>query len=100
MSNENRLYQYQHRQTSAVASVLRGILQRFVYSLLRTIMANNANVQAVLSALDVFSRAPEKAALEQANTWLQDFQHSVNIPFAWYFEGRQRLTYRSQPLSA
>ncbi|EJF66951.1 ARM repeat-containing protein [Dichomitus squalens LYAD-421 SS1] len=39
-------------------------------------MANNANVQAVLSALDVFSRAPEKAALEQANTWLQDFQHS------------------------
>ncbi|OBZ78621.1 hypothetical protein A0H81_00837 [Grifola frondosa] len=33
-------------------------------------------VQAVLSALEVFSRAPEKAALEQANTWLQDFQHS------------------------
>ncbi|KAH9944146.1 ARM repeat-containing protein [Epithele typhae] len=35
-----------------------------------------ANVQAVLSALEVFSRVPEKAALEQANTWLQDFQHS------------------------
>ncbi|KAI0673417.1 ARM repeat-containing protein [Trametes maxima] len=35
-----------------------------------------ANVQAVLSALGVFTRAPEKAALEQANTWLQDFQHS------------------------
>ncbi|RDX50448.1 ARM repeat-containing protein [Lentinus brumalis] len=35
-----------------------------------------ANVQAVLSALEVFSRAPEKAALEQANAWLQDFQHS------------------------
>ncbi|KAI0361316.1 ARM repeat-containing protein [Trametes cingulata] len=35
-----------------------------------------ASVQAVLSALEVFSRAPEKAALEQANTWLQDFQHS------------------------
>ncbi|KAH9846826.1 ARM repeat-containing protein [Lenzites betulinus] len=39
-----------------------------------------ANVQAVLSALQVFSRAPEKAALEQANTWLQDFQHSSD---AW-----------------
>ena len=38
-----------------------------------------ANVQAVLSALEVFSRAPEKAALEQANSWLQDFQHSVII---------------------
>ena len=41
-----------------------------------------ANVQAVLSALEVFSRAPEKAALEQANTWLQDFQHSVNTRLA------------------
>ena len=41
-----------------------------------------ANVQAVLSALDAFSRAPEKAALEQANTWLQDFQHSVITHFA------------------
>ncbi|KAI8980731.1 ARM repeat-containing protein [Trametes punicea] len=35
-----------------------------------------ANVQAVLSALEVFSRAPDRAAIEQANTWLQDFQHS------------------------
>ncbi|RPD64848.1 ARM repeat-containing protein [Lentinus tigrinus ALCF2SS1-6] len=35
-----------------------------------------ANVQAVLSALEVFSQAPEKAALDRANTWLQDFQHS------------------------
>ncbi|CCL98288.1 uncharacterized protein FIBRA_00282 [Fibroporia radiculosa] len=35
-----------------------------------------AAVQAVLSALDVFSRAPDKAALDQANVWLQDFQHS------------------------
>ncbi|KAJ7634215.1 armadillo-type protein [Mycena polygramma] len=39
-----------------------------------------ADVQAVLSALDVFSRAPDKASLSQANTWLQDFQHSPN---AW-----------------
>ncbi|OCH94769.1 ARM repeat-containing protein [Obba rivulosa] len=37
-------------------------------------------VQAVVSALDVFSRAPDKAALDRANTWLQDFQHS---PDAW-----------------
>ncbi|KAI0080303.1 ARM repeat-containing protein [Panus rudis PR-1116 ss-1] len=35
-----------------------------------------ANVQAVLSALDVFSRAPDKTALDTANNWLQDFQHS------------------------
>ena len=41
-----------------------------------------ANVQAILSALEVFSRAPDKAAIEQANTWLQDFQHSVNTHFA------------------
>lgn len=51
--------------------------------LLSTTMAHNANVQAVLSALDVFTRAPEKAALDQANTWLQDFQHSVNTCFAF-----------------
>ena len=61
-------------------------------------MAGNANVQAVLSALDIFTRAPEKAALDQANTWLQDFQHSVNISFAWYIGGPRRLTHRFQPL--
>ncbi|KIJ68548.1 hypothetical protein HYDPIDRAFT_106754 [Hydnomerulius pinastri MD-312] len=38
------------------------------------------NIQALLSALDVFSRAPDKASLENANSWLQDFQHS---PEAW-----------------
>ncbi|KAH7910876.1 armadillo-type protein [Hygrophoropsis aurantiaca] len=37
-------------------------------------------IQALLSALDVFSRAPDKSALENANAWLQDFQHS---PEAW-----------------
>ena len=41
-----------------------------------------ANVQAVLSALEVFSRAPEKAALEQANSWHHDLQHTVNTSFA------------------
>jgi hypothetical protein len=37
-----------------------------------------ADIQALISALDVFSRAPDKASLESANSWLQDFQHSVN----------------------
>ncbi|KAF8269335.1 hypothetical protein EI94DRAFT_1799355 [Lactarius quietus] len=35
-----------------------------------------ADIQALLAALDVFSRAPDKASLEKANAWLQDFQHS------------------------
>ncbi|KAH8102540.1 ARM repeat-containing protein [Cristinia sonorae] len=39
-------------------------------------MAATESIQAVLSALDVFSQAPDKAALSSANTWLQDFQHS------------------------
>lgn len=43
-----------------------------------------ANIQALLSCLDVFSRAPDKASLEAANTWLQDFQHSVNLPFTFW----------------
>ncbi|KAG6851195.1 hypothetical protein H0H93_015205 [Arthromyces matolae] len=34
----------------------------------------------LISALDVFSNAPDKAALDRANSWLQDFQHS---PEAW-----------------
>ncbi|KAF9229185.1 ARM repeat-containing protein [Gyrodon lividus] len=34
------------------------------------------SIQALLSALDVFARAPDKASLENANSWLQDFQHS------------------------
>jgi len=37
-----------------------------------------ANFQALLTALGVFTRAPDKASLEKANAWLQDFQHSVN----------------------
>ncbi|PPQ92687.1 hypothetical protein CVT25_013994 [Psilocybe cyanescens] len=43
-------------------------------------MANHDNIQTLLSALDVFSRAPDKASLERANSWLQDFQHS---PQSW-----------------
>lgn len=42
-----------------------------------------ADVQAVLSALQVFNGAPDKASLEGANTWLQDFQHSVNHLSPW-----------------
>ncbi|KAG5647647.1 hypothetical protein DXG03_009000 [Asterophora parasitica] len=38
------------------------------------------DIQALLSALEVFSKAPDKASLERANSWLQDFQHS---PEAW-----------------
>jgi transportin-3 len=38
-----------------------------------------SDIQALLSALDVFSRAPDKVSLENANSWLQDFQHSVNL---------------------
>ncbi len=42
-----------------------------------------ADIQALLTALDVFTRAPDKASLEKANTWLQDFQHSVNTLSPW-----------------
>jgi len=37
-----------------------------------------ADIQAVFAALEVFNKAPDKASLERANSWLQDFQHSVN----------------------
>lgn len=36
------------------------------------------DIQGLLSALEVFSSAPDKASIERANSWLQDFQHSVN----------------------
>ncbi|KAK7059050.1 Nuclear import receptor [Paramarasmius palmivorus] len=39
-----------------------------------------SDIQALLAALDVFARAPDKAQLDTANSWLQDFQHS---PEAW-----------------
>jgi transportin-3 len=38
-----------------------------------------ADVQAVISALDALSQATtDRASFVTANTWLQDFQHSVN----------------------
>jgi len=42
-----------------------------------------ADVQAVISALQIFNGAPDKASLEAASTWLQDFQHSVNYLSPW-----------------
>ena len=44
----------------------------------RTLMAD-PNITALLAALDVFGRAPDKEQLERANAWLQDFQHSVIV---------------------
>jgi transportin-3 len=41
-----------------------------------------ADITTLLSALEVFSAAPDKIALERANGWLQDFQHSVIITIA------------------
>ncbi|KIK70888.1 hypothetical protein GYMLUDRAFT_32963 [Collybiopsis luxurians FD-317 M1] len=39
-----------------------------------------ADIPALLAALDVFTRTPDKASLDKANNWLQEFQHS---PEAW-----------------
>lgn len=41
-------------------------------------MAQEASVQAVLEALQVFSGQPEKASIDAANRWLQDFQHTAS----------------------
>ncbi|KIY71002.1 ARM repeat-containing protein [Cylindrobasidium torrendii FP15055 ss-10] len=38
------------------------------------------NIQTVLSALDVFSTTVDKSSLDNANSWLQEFQHSTE---AW-----------------
>lgn len=42
-------------------------------------MAQEASVQAVLQALQVFSGQPDKASIDAANRWLQDFQHTVSL---------------------
>ncbi|KAL0951319.1 hypothetical protein HGRIS_008025 [Hohenbuehelia grisea] len=47
---------------------------------LAQILKTMADLQGLLNALNVFSQTPDKAALDQANSWLQDFQHS---PEAW-----------------
>ena len=57
-------------------------LSSFIFLKPNTLNIKMADIQALISALDVFSRAPDKASLESANSWLQDFQHSVNAsPF-------------------
>lgn len=43
-------------------------------------------VQAVLEALDALYKSNDRAAMEQANTWLQDFQKTVSAlakRFSW-----------------
>ncbi|KZW02101.1 ARM repeat-containing protein [Exidia glandulosa HHB12029] len=42
--------------------------------------SQEATIQSIVAALGVFGGAPSKDALDQANTWLQDFQHSAD---AW-----------------
>ena len=42
-----------------------------------------ADAQAVQSALDTLNRPEDKVAFAAANTWLQDFQHSVNTFRPW-----------------
>lgn len=39
-------------------------------------------MQELLEALAVFTQTPDKVALSRANSWLQDFQHSVNTSLA------------------
>ncbi|KZT44557.1 ARM repeat-containing protein [Sistotremastrum suecicum HHB10207 ss-3] len=43
-------------------------------------MASAYNHENLLAALQVFSTATDKASIERANVWLQDFQHSAE---AW-----------------
>lgn len=35
-------------------------------------------IKAVVAAVRVFSGQPDKTSLAAANTWLQDFQHTVS----------------------
>jgi hypothetical protein len=61
-------------------------------------IAPMADVQPLLSALQVFNGAPDKASLEGANNWLQDFQHSVNHLSPWT-KPDQSLTQSQRALS-
>lgn len=42
-------------------------------------MAQSASVQAVIEALSVFAVHTDKASIDAASKWLQDFQHTVCI---------------------
>ena len=39
---------------------------------------STAALQAVMQALETLHKNPDKAAKDQANTWLQDFQKTVS----------------------
>jgi hypothetical protein len=41
-------------------------------------MVDSAELRSLIDALEVFNQAPDKASIDRANSWLQDFQHSVN----------------------
>ena len=59
-----------------------------------------AGVQAVVAALNVFGAAADKLAIDNANAWLQDFQHSVNTPFALVPRADEDLSdHRASPSS-
>lgn len=73
-----------HRDESTTTNIRpRGQLDAHLLQLLLSWFISMADIQALLSALEVFSRAPEKASIDRANSWLQDFQHSVNLSFAY-----------------
>lgn len=48
----------------------------FCVNLAKRLPLSALEYSALLAALDVFTRAPDKEQLDRANTWLQDFQHS------------------------
>lgn len=50
----------------------------FLPSSLPKASSRMVDAQAVQSALDTLNRPGDKVAFAAANTWLQDFQHSVN----------------------
>jgi hypothetical protein len=56
-----------------------------------------AEIPALLSALEVFSQAPDKASIENANAWLQEFQHSVNLSRRAPRPGRHLTGHRIRP---
>lgn len=41
-------------------------------------MAANENIQKINAALSVFSVSTDKGQIQEANDWLQDFQHTVS----------------------
>ncbi len=44
-----------------------------------TLPLSQDTISAVLAALQVFSGQPNKASIDAANQWLQEFQHTVSV---------------------